>query len=258
MNSKRFLIQFQYLGFRYHGVQIQPQLPSIHSRIHQCLLKQFKADSFTLRFSSRTDALVSAEQSYFLIMFESNESLDDIVKTLKTLPPDLQIINGKAVDDDFILMKQIDKKIYHYFFAHKIEKPHAFAAPFMTMINEEMDIELMKEAAKVFLGTHDFSNYCYKPRASTQFIKTITRCELERNNELQASFIPKESYVLKIESSGFMRGQVRLMTGALFRVGTKQLTVDELKNSLRGPDNKFIKWMVPSSGLVLHRTLLID
>lgn len=256
MNSKRFLIQFQYLGFRYHGVQIQPQLPSIHSRIHQCLLKEFKTDSFTLRFSSRTDALVSAEQSFFLIMFEDVENLELVLKVLMTLPPDLQIVNGRAVEDDFILLKQVEKKIYHYFFAANIQKPHVFAAPFMTMLNEEMDINLMKEAARVFEGTHDFSNYSYKPRSTAQFIKTVNRCELERNTLMKASFFPEESYVLKVEANGFMRGQVRLMAGALFRIGTKQLSIEELKQSLVGPNNKFVKWMVPSSGLVLHQTQL--
>ena len=256
MNSKRFLIQFQYLGFRFHGVQVQPGLPSIHSRIHKCLVKLFQENSFSLRFASRTDALVSAEQSYFLVMFNDEQSIELLSQALHSLPPDIQILSIKSVHERFILLNQIESKVYHYYFAHSLITHHAYAAPFMTILKEELDMNLIKEAAKRFEGTHDFSNYCYRPRVSTQFIRTINQCKIDINDSLKASFFPETTYKLIVESKGFMRGQVRLMVGAIFRVGRKQMSLDELDQSLTEINPKFVKWMVPSSGLVLHKTIL--
>ncbi|MBY0414923.1 MAG: hypothetical protein K2Q18_12200, partial [Bdellovibrionales bacterium] len=63
MNSKRFLIKLSYLGFRFHGVQKQsnaPNLLSVQGRLEKSLGQYFSTDSFSTRFSSRTDAMVSA------------------------------------------------------------------------------------------------------------------------------------------------------------------------------------------------------
>lgn len=254
MNSKRFLIKLQYLGFRYHGVQKQDQYQSIQGRIEKLLRIHFLSVEFTTRFSSRTDALVSALEAYCLLMFDTPQDEAELSLVLKHLPPDIQVQQVLAVSDQFTLLKAAGVKEYHYFFSHDESAPNAFASPFMTILREKLDLALMKQGAALYVGTHNFKNYCFKPKIGTQFERSIMSCEIVENLDFTASFFPKKSYVLKIRGQGFMRGQVRLIMGALFRLGKNETTILELKMSLIESDPGFIKWMVPSSGLILKST----
>lgn len=256
MNSKRFLIRLQYLGLRYHGVQKQVHHQTIQGRLEQTLKATFKEEELKTRFSSRTDAMVSAEESFCLLMFNNPQSVVSVESALTKLPPDILAMEVKAVEDNFTLLKKTKVKTYRYFFSHNQQRPHVFAAPFMTVLNEELDIELMKEGAKLFLGTHYFENYCFKPKEGTSFKKTIESARVIENTFLTANFFPDQSFVFEVSSTGFMRGQVRLMMGSLFRLGKKEISLSELESSLKSFDPSFVKWMVPSSGLILHKTEL--
>jgi tRNA pseudouridine38-40 synthase len=256
MNSKRFLIRLQFLGFRYHGVQKQLGYQTIQGRIEAVISAFFKDNSFGTRFSSRTDAFVSAEECYCLLMFQKAATLESVQESLSVLPPDIQILEIKTVSENFTMLKVSGKKEYHYYFSYGIKIPHVFATPLMTILREELDIEIMKEGAKIFRGHHNFKNYCYKPRANVSYEREILSSEIVDNTILTASFFPERSYIFKISAQGFMRGQVRLMMGALFRLGKREMTLDELKHSLVEETPSFVKWMVPGSGLVLHKTSL--
>ena len=256
MNSKKFLIRLQFLGFRYHGVQKQTAYQSIQGRIESILVEHFPERDFLTRFSSRTDAMVSAEESYCLIMSDTLFSQAELEAALFKLPPDIYVFDVRAVGDDFTLLRKIKTKVYRYYFSHAQRTGYVFAAPFMTILHEELDIDLMKKGAALFIGTHYFENYCYKPRPGTLFERTIESSEIKDNNFFTASFFPDKSYVFEISSHGFMRGQVRLMMGALFRLGKKEIKLSELESSLKSHDPSFVKWMVPSSGLILHKTEL--
>lgn len=256
MNSKRFLIRLQFLGLRYHGVQKQVNHQTIQGRLEQVLRTAFVEEDVKTRFSSRTDAMVSAEETYCLLMFNNPKSKEVVESALTKLPPDILVLDSRAVEESFTLLKKTKVKTYRYFFSHNQAKPHVFAAPFMTILNEELDIELMKEGAKLFLGTHSFENYCYKPKEGTLFTRTIDSAKVVENTFLTANFFPSQSFVFEVASAGFMRGQVRLMMGSLFRLGKKEISLSELRSSLKTVDPSFVKWMVPSPGLILHKTEL--
>lgn len=256
MNSKRFLIKLSYLGFRYHGVQRQEEHQSVQGRVEKTLGAHFRDVVFTTRFSSRTDAMVSAVESYLLLMFNQTQSNQEVSSALKKLPPDIQIQSVENVPDNFTMLKAVGVKEYNYFFSHNESGPNVFAAPFMTVLSDKLDIELMKIGASVFVGTHNFENYCFKPKSGTVFERPIEMSEICENHEFTASFFPEKSYVFKIKAHGFMRGQVRLMMGALFRLGKYEISLEDLRRSVKESDPSFIKWMVPSSGLILKSTSL--
>ncbi len=64
--SYSYLIEIQYLGFRYSGWAKQPGQKTIHGYIDKTLGFVFdKSVTFKTIGCSRTDALVSAEPNYF-------------------------------------------------------------------------------------------------------------------------------------------------------------------------------------------------
>lgn len=248
-----YLIKFQFLGFRYHGWQKQSELKTIQGTIESTLQKILKTENFSVLGASRTDSMVSAFESYFELIssskIENEESFLQVLNHL--LPPDIKLLSFTEVSRDFKMINSSKLKEYSYLFSYG-PKNHPFCAPFITHIADELDIDLMMKAAKMFEGTHYFKNYCYKPRESQQFDREILSSEIIPNTFLTASFFPERSFLYRVCAKSFMRHQVRLMMGSLFRVGMHQLSLEELRASLLR-DKEMKAMIAPASGLILSK-----
>jgi tRNA pseudouridine38-40 synthase len=71
-----------------------------------------------------------------------------------------------------------------------------------------------------------------------------------------ANFYPSETHVLRIRSAGFMRYQVRLMMGQLLSLGRYETTLDDLLDTLNGTSEIPVRYIAPSSGLMLNKIIL--
>ena len=118
---------------------------------------------------------------------------------------------------------------------------------------EKLDIELMKEGAKLFEGEHNFRVYCTKPSPNAQFIRTIELSQIEENTTYTANFFPEKSYLYRVKSKGFMRNQVRLIMGQLIALGKGSKSLSEIKESLTGKHEKPLNFIAPASGLILNK-----
>lgn len=257
----RYLLTFQYLGFRFEGVQKHPGLKTIQAVMEERFFLQFPHRKLKLKFSSRTDKMVSCLEGLCLLMIEGPELTDNEIGQFKSaLPADILILHWQRVDKDYTLLSAIAGKEYHYYFSHGPHRLHPFAAPFMCHFQEELDILLMQQACMQFVGVHDFSNYCHhsKLQSGAALIREVSQCELSENLDFTASFFPAQSYVLKISGPRFMRQQVRMMVGALVRVGMHELSLASLADSLKHFEASFVRFSVPASGLVLARTFRSD
>lgn len=259
-----YIIHFQFLGFRYHGWQKQAVHKTIQGTIEECLKKFLGYDTFTVLGASRTDSMVSAQHALFELITPHEIQKEKFESDFnKILPADIKILKIESVDRDFKIISGPKTKEYFYFFSFG-EKNHPFSAPFITHINEELDIELMMEAARCFIGIHDFHHYCYKPNEKTNFRREVLRSEIVVNNVLTANFFPEKSFIFKVEAKSFMRYQVRLMMGAILRVGMKQSGIEDLKSSLLfssafSPvfssakcEKNMNSMIAPASGLILN------
>jgi len=123
----------------------------------------------------------------------------------------------------------------------------------MTTILEALNIELMKEGAKLFEGKNNYKTYCYKPSAEGVFNRELIRCELVENTLYTANFFPDKSYVLKVIGKGFGRHQIRLMMGALIKLGRGAIDLEYIKNSLKPESDYVMDYIAPASGLILHK-----
>ncbi len=252
MNKQCFLLTFQYLGFRFFGVQKHPGLRTIQELIEKKVKDQFPHLSVQTKFSSRTDKMVSSLESYCLLTLKG----EGIPETLSLeFPADVLVIECKKVSSDFALLKNISDKKYHYYFSTNVKNPHVFSAPFMAHFKENLDIELMKKGAKLFVGERELPNYVMKADSFKK--RTITHCRLSLNTDMTASFFPDTSYVLEVQGSSFKRGQIRLMMGALIRLGNNEITFDEFKESLNEANPEWIKFLAPPSGLILVQSHLL-
>ena len=257
MFQKRFyyLVKFQFLGYRFHGWQKQPNTKTLHLMIDKTLRYILKNQSFKTLAASRTDAKVSAQEAAFEL-FLKDESIKDLSLFLEefntNLPQDIRALSIEEVSSDFNIIQDSKYKEYHYVFAHG-EKCHPFCAPIMTTILEPLDVELMKNGAQLFQGLHNFKSYCYKATDNGLYQRELKTCELIENTLYTANFFPKKSYLLRVIGKGFGRHQIRLMMGALIKLGRGEVNLDFIEKSLKNNSTISIKHIAPASGLILHK-----
>lgn len=256
MNYKfSYLVNFQYLGFRLHGWQKQPNLKTVHFFVDKTLkfvCKDIRCKSVGV---GRTDAKVSATDYYFQLLIDEKLNEDFFISDFnKNSPSDIRMLSVKRIEDKkFNIIQQSKIKEYRYYFSFG-QKNHPYSASLLTGVLENLNIEKMQQGAKLFEGFHNFKRYCTKPSPETKVEREILTCKIIENTELTASFFPKKSYVLIVKGEGFLRNQIRLIMGALFELGKENYSLDFIKETLNPDSNiDFLKTIAPASGLHLHK-----
>jgi len=256
MFEKRFyyLVKFQFLGYRYHGWQKQPDVKTLHSVIDRTLKYILEGRKFKTLSAGRTDAKVSAVKSVFelFLIDKPLQNFESFIKEFNNnLPQDIRILSIEQIDSNFNVIKDSKFKEYHYIFSEG-EKCHPFCSPILTTILDHLDIEMMIKGANLFKGVHNFKSYCYKPSNTGVYTREIKECELIENNIYKANFFPKRSYLLKVVGKGFGRHQIRLMMGALIQLGKSEISLNYIKDSLKIESDIKIDYIAPANGLILN------
>ncbi|MCL5127810.1 MULTISPECIES: tRNA pseudouridine(38-40) synthase TruA [unclassified Algibacter] len=259
MKKYFYLITIQYLGYRFHGWQKQPNVKTLHLMVDRTFNFILEGKRFKSLSSGRTDAMVSAECAAIeLFLFEPIEDQVAFLELFnRNLPQDIRALEIKEVDAKFNIIQNSKIKEYLYLFAHG-EKCHPFCANIMTTVLDELDIDLMKEGAKLFEGENYLKSYCYKPTDNGVYTREIITCELIENTVYTANYFPEKTYILRVQGKGFMRNQIRLMMGTLFDLGKGKLSLQDIRDSLKPDNNIAINYVAPASGLILKSIDFID
>ncbi|MCG8551768.1 MAG: tRNA pseudouridine(38-40) synthase TruA [Desulfobacterales bacterium] len=248
-----YLIHIQYLGFRYHGWQKQPGVKTIEAMIEKTLGFILEESGFRILGASRTDSKVSANQSAFMLFVRDALDMEALQSKLNiNLPNDIRVTGVEEKSRTFNIIRSSKVKEYLYLFAFGC-KSHPFCAAMMHTVQEDLDIELMKQGARLFEGQHHFGSYCTKPGPKTCLERDIRVCRIEENTEFRASFFPEKSWLLRIQASGFLRYQVRLIMGQLFKLGKRDIDLNRIQQSLSGSQVLPLKEIAPGSGLILNK-----
>ncbi len=257
MQKKRFyyIVKVQYLGFRFSGWQKQPGQLTIEGMLLKTLKFILPDTHFKILGAGRTDAKVSSLDGAFELFVIKNE-LPELVGFLDlfnlNLPSDIKVTEIIPTTSDFNIIQHSKTKEYNYLFSYGT-KNHPFCAPFLTNVLVDLDLNLMKQAARLFIGEHDFSCYTARLQEHTQVLRALSTCEIVPNTLLTANFFPKESYALVVKGEGFMRYQIRMMMGALFQVGKGELSLMDIEDSLKANSSMVLTTVAPGSGLLLNK-----
>ena len=254
-----YIVSMQFLGFRFHGWQKQTNAKTLHDMVDKSLSFVFNHYYYKTLGVGRTDSKVSANHYIFQLFINEKVEKEVFIKSLNSnLPADFKALSVEPVATNFNIIQHPKTKEYLYFFSFG-EKNHPFTAPFITGIDEDLDIGLMKKGAEFFEGEHYLHKYCTQPSAQTIFKRTIDCCEILENDIYIANFFPKQSYYLRVKGSGFLRYQIRLMMSTLFDLGKGKINLQDLEQSLKeNNDRKPLKSIAPASGLQLYSIELKD
>lgn len=234
-----------YEGTAYCGWQAQPNVPSIESTLKKVFQKTVGAP-FCLVAASRTDAGVHASGQ--VIMFKHTvimkpERLKKILND--ALPQDIMIQELIHAHANFHPWYNVDKKEYIYSFS--LIRPLPEKSKFVWYCRSLIDIERLKQALALFVGTHNFAAFATinkDPESNT--IKTIY--------SIDCSYVPEHTYwQVKISGPSFLRHMIRRIVGAaIFIAQHKALSLDLITQTLIQKKRIIEFPTAPAQGLLLH------
>lgn len=256
LKKSYYLITLSYIGARYFGWQKQSELKSVHSVFNNFLEKVLENHSdkqitYQTLGSSRTDARVNAIGQRVKVRLVDFHMEASTLKTElnKVLPLDIHVEAIEESTKEFKVIADAKSKEYFYLFSHGQEST-PFNYPYITVFEEELDIEAMQEAAKLFVGQHDFERFSYR-HGSTNTIREVFYSEIIKDYHLDFGALKINTPALVIRGEGFVKQMVRIIMGTLVNVGLGKLTLDDLQAALNLDSELRPGFIAPPHGLFL-------
>ena len=215
----RFFISLSYNGKNYSGWQRQNNALSIQELLENALCI-VSGEHISVVGAGRTDAGVNASSffAHFDSAFNFKESNGIIYKLNAILPQDIFIKDIFVVDEQAHARFDATSRSYKYF-VHTIKDPFATHSLFYKF---EIDCDAMNEAAKLLLGTQDFTSFEKIGGSTNTGICTVTKAEWHK--------IDNHHFIFEITANRFLRNMVRSIVGTLLEVGRGKKTLNDFKN----------------------------
>ena len=233
-------LTLSYDGTNYNGSQIQPDFPTIHSKLLEAL-NILNIDS-VLDFSGRTDKGVHAFKqvvSCTIPLFWKD--LTRLKQALnKQLPRSIYIRNIQTVDNDFHARFSARKREYRYLISPKQLSP--FNSNYISHY-KDINIDKINEAIKLFIGIHDFEFFSKKGSDPISTVREIYAINFYKY---------KDIYVLNFKANSYLRSQIRMIVDFIMKISEGKLCLNDLKQQLER--KKLISWtLAPANGLYLSK-----
>lgn len=236
----KYRMNLSYDGTYYSGWAIQPNSTSIQQLIQEALQTVLSIETPIIG-SGRTDAGVHARLQVAHFSHSDILNLSSLRYSLNgILPRDIRIHEILPVDEDFHARFSVKKKIYYYYLSttqdpFNYRHSHYVYAP--------LDLDLLKKALPLLVGTHDFSAFASRGCGAKNPIKTLYNLEI----------LPqKGGLCLIFEGDGFLYKMVRNITGTLLEIATHKRPVEDLQRILTSKDRTQAGQTAPAQALFLH------
>ena len=236
-------LTIEYDGTSYGGWQKQKNNRTIQQCIEEAI-KLLTGEEVELIGSSRTDAGVHAKGMVANFITNSKIPADKFREAINTkLPDDIGIIKSEEVDKNFHSRYDSKGKTYCYTLVNRYEKV-CLGRSYVYQVRDELNYNLMKDAAKYFLGKHDFKAFKTNGSSVKTSVRTISGLELELKGDVLKIFI---------SADGFLYNMVRIIVGTLIEVGKGKIKPESIERIIKNGDRSKAGPCVPPNGLVLEK-----
>lgn len=231
----------EYDGTNYLGWQRQPQGITIQEVIEDTLNK-ITNETITVIGSGRTDSGVHALAQVANFKTEGRMTLLQFQKALNSvLPKDIVVKEVSEVDINFHAQLYVKSKTYLYKILNR-PYPSALERNKVWFLPESLDVPKMAEAARMLGGEHDFRGFALSNTTKTT-VREVVNVSLEKKPDGLVEF--------EIESTGFLRGMVRLIVGTLVQVGKGKIAPEDFREILESGEKTNLVFSAPPWGLYL-------
>ncbi|MEC7688523.1 MAG: hypothetical protein VX514_05705 [Candidatus Thermoplasmatota archaeon] len=236
IETQRLVLCFGYLGDKFHGSQLQPDVRTVQGELEKALKKLEWLDSTAhIWISSRTDAGVHVRMN--LGSFDmpasrwSSIGQNNLLRAVNDrLPDDVFVWGAYAVSDD-VIVRLARRRVYLY---------RLQALPGWPL---DVSPERVSRWCKVFEGGHDFTNFCRVEEDRTT-VRTIHSC---------TPWVDFSGRVIgfRIEAESFLWNQVRRIAAALHGLATERIELSDVIRALHRPNESIDFGRSSSDWLIL-------
>ena len=248
----RYRMIVAYDGTDFHGwqKQVHPDrryLRTVQDVLEKAVVKVMR-QPIILTGASRTDSGVHARGQ--VVTFDATNEIppDKLILGFNSwLPDDVQVRAVDVVHNKFNPINHCTSKGYTYSLAHGCSNPlrkPLFDRHFHAFTAYKLDIEKMQEAAKHFLGEHDFAGFTKLNHGRKTTVRRIDTCEVCKTEEWKIT--------INIAGAGFLWNMVRIIAGTLLEVGRGYTSPDAIPEIIASCDRRRAGKTMPAQGLSLE------
>ncbi|MBR7889897.1 tRNA pseudouridine(38-40) synthase TruA [Marinomonas sp. A79] len=237
---KKVVLIVEYNGSEYKGWQAQKyDVPSVQENLEKAL-SVIADHPVKVICAGRTDSGVHASAQ--VVHFETHVDRHERAWTLGVntyLPADICVVAAQYVADDFHARFSALSRRYRYVIYSAPLRP-ALLAGGVTWTYKNLDVEAMKQAAKKFVGKHDFSSFRAIGCQAHTPIRTILNFDVQQLGQY---------IVLDVRANAFLHHMIRNFAGVLMAIGAGEKPVAWAQTVLDAKDRTKGGITAPPTGL---------
>ena len=239
--SRTFLAKLHYDGTGFVGWQRQPTGRSVQAEFERVLERLFSRRTVA-NAAGRTDAGVHAVGQGVSFSAPLSWTPTDMHRALNALlPQDCWVESVDAMQPGFHARKSATSRRYRYDIGLDPGSASPFRRRFEWALARALDTDLLRAAACVIQGEHDFRAFAAKGN------KPHHRCRLSLSEWKTSPDHDKVSY--HVEADRFLHHMVRLLVGTMVEIGLGRRPIGDLAELLIREHNQDTSPPAPPQGL---------
>lgn len=223
---KNVKLTLEYDGTNYCGWQKQKNVVTVQEEVEK-IIGEITGEKIDVIGCSRTDSGVHAKA--YTCNFKTNTVIppEKFYLVLNSvLPDDIVALNSEEVPMDFHSRFDNKGKTYSYTILNRLQRA-AIDRNYVYQYGHKLNCDLMREATKYILGTHDFTSFKSTGSKVKSNIRTI----------YEARIVEDENKVIfYVTGDGFLYNMVRIIVGTLLEVGEEKITPLNVKTIVESKD----------------------
>jgi|DewCreStandDraft_4_1066084.scaffolds.fasta_scaffold00022_221 tRNA pseudouridine38-40 synthase len=238
------ILKLEYDGTNYAGWQIQPNAKTIQEELEHAIKKIVGFPLKTVG-AGRTDAGVHAKGQVVSIPL----SIDFPVPIQKipqafnsNLPSDIKVKSAVTLPYSFNARFDALAREYSYTL---LLKDSVFLKRFALVIKYDLDLALLEESAKLFIGKNNFTTFSKLNEETKHHFCNVMISEWQK--------IGEDILQYRIKADRFLYGMVRALVGAMIDVARGKRKIDDIKKALKNKERSQASPLVQPQGLVLEK-----
>lgn len=239
-------LTIEYDGRRYQGWQrLKDSDKSIQGKIEK-VISIMTEEKIEIIGSGRTDAGAHAKGQVANFKTESTMTIDEMLEYLnRYLPNDIVVNDIEEVPERFHSRYNAKEKTYSYYVWNSTV-PSVFNGMHSFHYFDELDMELMEEAAEKMIGTHDFLAFSALKKSKKSTERTIKEISITKEGNL---------IHFKFVGEGFLYNMVRILMGTLLQIGSGELSMNSIEQAFTSKKREDAGPTAPSHGLFLDEVV---
>lgn len=240
---RNLLFTMRYDGTDFHGWQVQNNAPTVQ-KAFQDAVEKITGKRDNIIGCSRTDAGVHANMYCCNMRTQSKIECPKFITALNAvMPKSIAVYDCREVAFDFHARYDCISKQYVYKIWNAKER-NPFLEKYYYHYKYPLDVDMLNEEAKAFLGKHDYSAFCSSGASTVDNVRTVEDVHLQRHGD---------EVLIYFQADGFLYNMVRIMTGTLIDISRGAIEKGTISQIIDGKDRKRAGVTAPAHGLYLNK-----